>query len=147
MVFGQDFFFVNWHSGELSKNAKIWLLKINRFFLIFFHIRPFRNWWYGIQLVGKVLFSFLKFLIPTRGNQFRGPFFVKGVFWLLQTIFELLYFLKRCPIFDDSPLYQFTKYNNFLLGYWFLAKNLSNFESFENLTAHITFRQHLSFGL
>ena len=29
-------------------------------------------------------------------------------------IFEMHYFLKWCPIFDDSPLlYQFTKYNNF----------------------------------
>ena len=30
------------------------------------------------------------------------------------SIFEILYFLKWCPICDNSPLHQFTKYNNFL---------------------------------
>ena len=45
------------------------------------------------------------------------------------SIFKTLYFLKWCPIFDDSLLHHFTKYNNFLLVYWFLGKNLSNFVS------------------
>ena len=39
-------------------------------------------------------------------------------------IFETLYVLKWCPIFDDSTPCQFTKYNNFFWGYWFLPKNL-----------------------
>ena len=36
-------------------------------------------------------------------------------------------FLKWCPIFDSSPLLQFSKFNDFLCECWFLAKNLSNF--------------------
>ena len=35
--------------------------------------------------------------------------------------------LEWCPIFDTSPLHQFSKFNNFLWVCWFLVKNLSNF--------------------
>ena len=37
--------------------------------------------------------------------------------------------MKWCPIFDSSPLLQFSKCNNFLLVCWFLARNLFNFAS------------------
>ena len=40
--------------------------------------------------------------------------------------FKSLYLLKWCPIFDTSPLTQFSKFNNFLWACWFLGKNLSN---------------------
>jgi hypothetical protein len=40
--------------------------------------------------------------------QFKSIFFVKGVF-LTASIFEMLYFLKLCPVFDNSPLYRFKK--------------------------------------
>ena len=47
--------------------------------------------------------------------------------WLSKSIFKSLYFLKWCPIFDTSPLTQFSKFNNSLWVCWFLGKNLSNF--------------------
>ena len=72
--------------------------------------------------------------------QSRSTFFVKGVFWLSTSIFETPNFLKWHSIFEDSPLCEFTKYNNFLRGYWFLAKN---FVSLENSTNHIYFLQSL----
>ena len=49
--------------------------------------------------------------------------------FLLFTYFKTLYFLKLCPIFNNSTLCLFTKYNIFLGVSWFLAKNLSNFVS------------------
>ena len=55
-----------------------------------------------------------------------------GANFLITSIFETLNHLKWCPIFDDSPPHQFTKYNNFFRGYFFLAINLIylNFVSF-----------------
>ena len=45
--------------------------------------------------------------------QLRRPFFVKNI--LFQTsIFEQLYFLKSCPIFDKLALPIFSEYNGFL---------------------------------
>ena len=35
----------------------------------------------------------------------------------ISSIFQSLYFLKWCPIFDSSPLHQFSKFNN-LLDIW-----------------------------
>ena len=53
---------------------------------------------------------------------------------MITSIFKSLYFLKSCPIFDLSPLTQFSKFNNC----WFLGKNLSNFVPlFENSTSRI----------
>ena len=49
--------------------------------------------------------------------------------FLTTSISKTLYLLKWCPSFDNSLLHQFKKYNNFLLVYWFLCKNLSNFVS------------------
>ena len=49
------------------------------------------------------------------------------VHFLITSIFKSLYFLKWCPIFDTSPLTQFSKFNNFLWVCWFLGKNISNF--------------------
>ena len=46
---------------------------------------------------------------------------------MITSIFKSLYFLKWCPIFDTSPLTQFSKFNNFLWVCWFLGKNISNF--------------------
>ena len=50
------------------------------------------------------------------------------------------YCLKWCPIFNDSTICLFTKYNNFLrVPCWFLAKNISIFYTFLwNLTTHVT---------
>ena len=48
---------------------------------------------------------------------------------LITWIFQSLYFLKWCPIFDTSPIYQFSKFNNFIWVRWFLCKNLPNFVS------------------
>ena len=45
---------------------------------------------------------------------------------MIASIFKSLYFLKWCPIFDTSPLIQFSKFNKFLWVCWFLGKNLSN---------------------
>ena len=46
--------------------------------------------------------------------------------------------MKLCPIFDSSPLHQFSKVNNFLWICWSLGKNLSNFKSPAwNLHCHI----------
>ena len=42
-------------------------------------------------------------------------------------IFLITLLLKWCPIFDSSPLHQFSKFNNFLWVCWFLGKNLANF--------------------
>ena len=50
----------------------------------------------------------------------------KHIFFI-KSISKSLYFLKWCPIFDTSPLTQFSKFNNFLWVCWFLGKNLSNF--------------------
>ena len=47
--------------------------------------------------------------------------------FLITSFFKSLYLLKWCPIFDTSPLTQFSKFNNFLWVCWFLGKNLSNF--------------------
>ena len=75
--------------------------------------------------------------------QFRSTFFVIDIFWhfLLLTfidIFKSLYFLKWCPIFDTSPLTQFSKLNNFLWVCWFLGKNLFDFvPPLENFTTYI----------
>ena len=45
-----------------------------------------------------------------------------AVLVFLTSIFEPLYFLKSCPIFDELALPVFSKYNGFLWLYWFLAK-------------------------
>ena len=46
---------------------------------------------------------------------------------MMTSISKSLYFLKWCPIFDSSPLHQFSKFNNFLWVCWLLGKILSNF--------------------
>ena len=56
-----------------------------------------------------------------------------GAHFLLSTFFDninilITSLLKWCPIFDSSPLHQFSKFNIFLWACWFLGKNLSNFE-------------------
>ena len=49
--------------------------------------------------------------------------------FLTTSIFNSLYFLKRCPIFDSVPLNQVSKFNHFLWVCWFSGKNLFNFVS------------------
>ena len=46
----------------------------------------------------------------------------------ITSIFEPLYFLKSCPIFDELVLPIFSKYNGLLWVYWFLAKNLAFYD-------------------
>ena len=105
--------FKNWCSGEVSKRAKIWLSKS------IFNVKNHRN-----------LSQFFFWLKNTK----------LGAHFLILTFFDninfkSLYFLKWCPIFDSSPLLQFSKFNN-------LAKNLSNFVSLSwklhNRYCHIT---------
>ena len=88
--------FENWCNGEVSKSAKIWLLK---------YVKNHRN---------------LSDFFFIEKYKFRITFFV---------ILKLPYFLKWCPIFDSSPLLQFSKFNDFLCVCWILARNLSNFVS------------------
>jgi hypothetical protein len=104
--------FENWCNGEVSKSAKIWLSKS-----IF---------------LSKTIGIFLNFFFIEE-YQFRSTFFVFYIFtflpFLIISIFKSLYFLKWCPIFDSSPLLQFSKFNNFIWVCWFSAKKLSNFVS------------------
>ena len=67
----------------------------------------------------KLIFYVFFFLFKNSnlGAQFRRFFII--------SIFEMLYFLKWCPIFDDSQLWQFTKYNKLLQGYWYLPNFVS----------------------
>ena len=66
--------------------------------------------------------------------------------FLIRSFFKSLYFQKWCPIFDTSPLHQFSKLYNFLWVCWFLGKNLSNFvPSIENSTIRITIVQGISY--
>jgi len=46
----------------------------------------------------------------TEEFQFKRPFFVKKHFFLT-SIFEPLYFLRACPIFDKLVLLELSKYN------------------------------------
>ena len=64
-------------------------------------------------------------LFKIQKYKFRRPFFCKKMLFYFQTI----YFLKLCPIFLDSALVLFTKYNNFLGICSVLALNLK-FSSF-----------------
>ena len=58
--------------------------------------------------------------------------------FLITSIFKSLYLVKWCPIFDNSPLTQFSKFNTFLWVWCFLGKNISNFvPTFENSTTRI----------
>ena len=74
--------------------------------------------------MSKIIGFFLNFF--TLKNTNIGAHFCYWHF-LITSISKSLHFLKRCPIFDTSPLHQFSKFNNFLWVYWFLGKNLSNF--------------------
>ena len=75
--------------------------------------------------MSKIIRIFLNFFFHWRISILEHIFF----FWhfLITSIFKSLYLLKSCPIFDTSPLTQFSKFNNFLWVCWFLGKNLSNF--------------------
>ena len=44
-----------------------------------------------------------------------------GAHFLITSIFKSLYFLKWCPIYDSSPLQQFSKFKYFLWICWFLG--------------------------
>ena len=113
--------FENWVNGEVSKSAKSPnLLTFSQF------------------SISKIIRIFLNFFFIEE-YQFRSTFFCYWHF-LIASIFKSLYLLKWCPIFDTSPLTQFSKFNNFLWVCWFLGKNLSNFvppPPFENSTTHI----------
>ena len=90
-------YFVKWHSGELSKNAKIWLSES------IFYIKNYVN-------LSKLFFI--------EKYTFSTTFFCYRHFFTM-LILKIIYFLKWYPIFDNSQLQQFTKYNNFDLEYWF----------------------------
>ena len=113
----------NQHTQRKSLNFENWcqkvptfdfqsqfsMSKIIRIFLIFFHwkipIPHFLLLKFRILSIYEHIFCYWQFLITS--------------------IFKSLYFLKWCPIFDSSPLLQFSKFNNFLWVCWFLAKNLA----------------------
>ena len=70
--------------------------------------------------------------------QFRQRVFVKVGFDSF--IFDMLYFLKWCPIFYDSPPHQFKKYKNLIedIESW-LKIYLFLYPSLENSTTHVTY--------
>ena len=58
---------------------------------------------------------------------------------MITSIVKTFYYLKCCPIFEGSVLCLFTKYDNFLLKCWVLAKNLAYFVSLPvKLVTHIS---------
>ena len=65
--------------------------------------------------------SFVKNFVRLLGNGVSRKI-VFEIYWPL---------LKWCPIFDSSPVHQFSKFNNFLWACWFLGKNISNFVSLD----------------
>ena len=92
--------FEDWCNGVVSKSVKIWLSTT-----IFYDNNH--------QNVSQFFFHW------------RSKFFVIDIF-LITSIFRSLYFLKRCPIFDSSPLHHEIPIISF--GYVF-GKNHSNFVS------------------
>ena len=90
--------------------------------------------WQAVKKCQNLTFK-VNFLCQKSSESFSIFFSLKNInlgahFSLLSffdNIFKSLYFLKWCPIFDTSPLIQFSKFNNFLWVCWFLGKNLSNF--------------------
>ena len=49
-------------------------------------------------------------------------------YWRIQTLnFKSLYLLKWCPIFDSSPLLQFSKFNNFIWLQLIYSQNFFKF--------------------
>ena len=95
--------FENWVNGEVSKSAKspnLLTFKVN-------------------FLCQKLSESFSIFFSLKNIN--LGAHFLLLTF-LITSIFKSLHFLKWCPIFDISPLQQFSKFNKFLRVCWFLAK-------------------------
>jgi hypothetical protein len=94
--------FENWVSGEVSKSAKspnLLTFKMN-------------------FLCQKLSESFSIFFF-IKEYQFRSTFFV------IDKIFKSLYLLKWCPIFDTSPLTQFSKFNNTLMKNRFFRKSIN----------------------
>ena len=94
--------FENWVCGEVSKSAKspnLLTFKMN-------------------FLCQKLSESFSIFFF-IKEYQFRSTFFV------IDKIFKSLYLLKWCPIFDTSPLTQFSKFNNTLMKNRFFRKSIN----------------------
>ena len=58
---------------------------------------------------------------------FQSQFSKSKIIWIFLNCFFIEKYQFRGPIFDTSPLTQFSKFNNFLWVCWFLGKNLSNF--------------------
>ena len=71
--------------------------------------------------MSKIIGMFLNFFFIEK-YQFRSTFVDNINFWI-----TLL--LKWCPIFDSSPLHQFSKFNNFHWVCWFVGKTISIFLS------------------
>ena len=84
-------------------------------------------WWGGVKkcriwlsksiFYVKIIGIFLN-LFFMEEYQFRNTVFCYWHF-LIASIFNSLYFLKWCPIFDSASLHQFSKFNNFLWICWF----------------------------
>ena len=123
--------FLNWHSA--------W--HIGAFWKKNLYGLPFHFWNWNLQFLHfqKIYFccsGLAKHLMSMQTGGQKKPKSCPRSLWTTPNFnFAMLYLLKWCPIFDDLPLCQFIIYNHFLWGYWFLAKNLSNFE---NLATHIT---------
>ena len=96
--------FENWSNEELSESTKIWLSKL------IFYVKNYPNL--------SIFFSLKSINLGAHFSYWH---------FLITSIFKSLNFLKWCPIFDTSPLTQFSKFNNFLWVCWFLGKSLSNF--------------------
>ena len=120
--------FENWCNKEVSKSAKILLSKL------IFYGKNHRN----------LSQFFFHWRIPIYAQIF--------CYWqfLITSFLKINLLLKWCPIFDSSPLHQFSKFRNFLWVCWFLGKNLSNFVSFawklDNPYYHTQDPKYLNFG-
>ena len=84
--------FQNWCNREVSKSAKIWLSKS------ICNVKNLRN--------------LSQFFFHWRISHYWH--------FLITSIFNTVYFLKWCSIFDSSSLHQFSKFNHFLWVCWFL---------------------------
>ena len=111
----------------LHKNQHVVFLKEKENHLIRINIPKGNYWILRTSVVGRCQrvpkFYFQSQFSVSKIIQISLIFFplkntILGAHFLIASIFNLL-LLKWCPIFDSSPLNQFSKFNNFLLVCWF----------------------------
>ena len=90
----------------------------------FFKKDPEMNYAYGLSKSAKIVLSKSIFYVKNRQNVFKKTIhlrisiyetiFCKKKHFFVTSIFEPIFFLKSCPIFDELMLPIFSKYNGFL---------------------------------